>query len=109
MKIKSAKNFIVIETTYPNFSQARNLAKILLAEKLAACVHFSKIKSSFCWKKKIQNESEILVTIKTKNSLYKTVEKVITKNHPYKIPQIISTVIKYGSKPYLDWINSETK
>lgn len=109
MRTRSAKNFIVIETTYPNLHQAKNLAKILLEEKLAACVHFSKIKSTFFWERKIQNENEILVVIKTKNSLYNAVEKVIAKHHPYKIPQIISMAIKFGSEPYLDWINSETK
>lgn len=101
--------FIIIETTYPNHKLAKNLAQILLDKKLAACIQFVKIESMYFWDKKIQNDSEILVRIKTKNSLFLKVEKIIKNHHSYKNPQIISTQINQGSKQYFDWIDLNTK
>lgn len=98
------EKFIIIETTYPNLKGAKNLGEILLTKKLAACVHFMPIESAYFWEGKIENSSEILVKIKTKNSHYKAIEKVIKEHHEYEIPQIISTQINQGSAPYLKWI-----
>ncbi|MBU6140907.1 MAG: divalent cation tolerance protein CutA [Proteobacteria bacterium] len=103
------KKVILVETTYPNLSSAKKLAKILLDQNLAACVQFFEIKSMYVWQKKIQNDQEILVRIKTKNSLYKQVEILIKKHHSYKIPQIFSIQINQGSKTYCDWVVKSTK
>ena len=98
------KQLVIVTTTYPSFDDARKLAQILLDQKLAACVQFSKIESSYLWEEKIQNEEEILVVIKSEFSLYKSIESTITQNHPYQIPQIILTKIDDGFAPYLQWI-----
>jgi len=103
------KKFILIQTTYPKPLQARNLAKILLQKKLAACVDFLPVQSSYIWKEKITDSAEILVTIKTKKSLFKEIENHIKKNHPYQVPQIISTAIDQGSSAYLSWLDSVLK
>ncbi len=101
--------FITVQTTYPNLTSAKNLAKILLKEKLAACIQFSKIESLYLWNEKIENSKEILVNIKTKNSLYLELEKIIKKHHVYENPQIISSKINQGYSPYLYWIESNLK
>lgn len=101
--------FITVETTYPNLRSAKNLGKILLTKKLAACVQFFPIESMYFWEGKLQNEREILVKIKSKNSLFFDIEKEIKKHHSYKIPQIISSQINQGSEAYLNWLNSAMK
>lgn len=97
--------FIVVTTTYPNLRDAKNLGKTLIEKKLAACVHFSKVESMYFWDKKLQQDKEILVSIKTKNSCYEKVEKIIKEQHYYEIPQIVSTQINQGFAPYLNWID----
>jgi periplasmic divalent cation tolerance protein len=105
MKIK----FIIVETTYPNLAKAKKLAEILLHKKLAACVEFLPLKSMYFWQGKLENSAEILVKIKSKNSLYNEIEKTIKDHHVYEIPQIISTEIIQGLEPYLNWVDSSTK
>ena len=100
---------ILVETTYPNLRSAKNLAKILLSKNLAACVQFCEIKSMYFWRNKLQNDREILLRIKTKNSLYPAVEKIIQEHHSYEIPQIFSTQIDQGSMAYLNWLDSQTE
>jgi periplasmic divalent cation tolerance protein len=96
--------FVIIETTYPDLEKAKNLGKLLLDQKIAACVNFLPISSMYLWEDKIADEQEILVSIKTLDSLYKNVEKVILKHHVYKNPKIISKLINKGSRTYLEWI-----
>ncbi len=103
------KEFIIIKTTYPTVSKAKELADILLKEKLAACVQLAQIESLYSWHEKIENETEILVTIKTMAFNYDKIEKVIKKHHEYYIPQIVAIPIEQGYKPYLDWISSNVK
>ncbi len=102
--------FIVIETTYPNSAKgkklAKSLAQILLEKKFAACVQFNIVKSCYFWQEEIITEREILLSIKSKNSLYSEVEKMILKHHFYEVPQIISFQVTQGSKSYLEWIDS---
>jgi len=98
--------FITVETTYPNLKDAKNLGKILLERKLAACVQFTKVETMYFWQNKLEKTNEILVTIKSKNSLYKKIEKTIKEHHSYEIPQIFSKAIDQGFKPYLKWIES---
>lgn len=100
------EKFIIIETTYPNLAKAKNLAKILLTQKLAACVQFLPIKGMYFWEEKMIEDSEILVSIKTKNSFYKLIEKTIKEHHDYKIPQILCHQVDQGFAPYLKWIDS---
>ena len=103
------KKFIILETTYPNLASAKKLGEILLTKKLAACVQFSTIESSYFWQGKIENNCEILVSIKSKNSLYSEIEKIIQEHHSYEIPQILATEINQGSEAYLNWIDSNLK
>lgn len=88
---------------------AKSLVKILLDEKLAACIQFSSVETAYVWQEKIRNEREILVSIKSKNSLYKKIEKTIKEHHIYEIPQIFSTQINRGFTPYLNWIDSSIR
>lgn len=98
--------FILIQTTYQSLETAKNLARILLTEKLAACVEFSEIESNYIWQGEIKNEREILVTIKSKAELYQKIEKTIVENHDYEIPQVIAININQGFKPYMEWLST---
>lgn len=108
--MKSKFNFIQISTTVPKKSAAEKIARVLAAKKLSACTQIiGPVQSVFRWKEKIRKEKEWLCLIKTKKSLYKKVEQEIKKLHPYKLPEIIATLVVEGSKEYLNWVNKEVK
>lgn len=89
---------------------ARNLSKILLEKRVAACVNIiSKVKSNYWWNGSIESSDEIILLIKTTEDKYSQLEDLIRKNHPYEIPEIIAFDIKKGFNKYLNWIEDETR
>jgi periplasmic divalent cation tolerance protein len=105
MKVK----YIQVVTTISARSGAEKIAKSLIGKKLAACVQIAgPIKSIYRWKGRIETAREWVCVIKTKSSLYKKVETVIKKLHPYEVPEIIATPIALANKDYLKWIKSNS-
>lgn len=73
--------------------------------KLAACVNIIPgITSVYEWQGKIENDQEVLMMIKTRTSKVDSLAKFVTENHPYDVPEVISTSIEQGNQKYLEWI-----
>jgi len=101
--------YCIVITTCGNREQAERLAKSILEENIAACVQLSDITSFYHWDGTIANDKEVKLLIKTRADLYEKLEKHITKNHEYDIPEIIMLPIEKGSAAYLNWISENTK
>lgn len=69
-------DYIVVLITAPNEDEAVKISKILVEEKLAACVNILKdIRSIYFWQGKIEDEQEVLMIVKTKSELFEELEK----------------------------------
>jgi periplasmic divalent cation tolerance protein len=102
--------FILVLTTVQEEKTGHEMGRILVEEKLAACVTVSPAARSFYrWEGKLCDEVEHVLFIKTRASLYEKLETRIKTLHPYKVPEIIALALKEGSKDYLDWLDEETK
>lgn len=100
---------IVIYCTVPTKQDAKSIAKILLTQRLAACINImEKVQSIFSWHDEICEEKELLMMIKTKSTLFDRVKQAIKLTHPYNIPEIIALPIEQADSEYLEWINTET-
>jgi len=103
------EDFVLILVTTTSEEEARKIALSLVEKKLAACVNLLKdVESIYRWKGKISNEKEVLMLIKTRKKLYKSVEGEVKKLHSYEVPEIIALPIIAGSKDYFYWMDSET-
>lgn len=99
------KNYIIIETTYPNKSKAKDLISDIIGKRLASCIQLTEIESNYIWQEKIINEKEILLRIKTTKSNCDKISKIIKSSHPYQIPEIVMINFTSSNKDYLDWMN----
>lgn len=108
-KIRDPMTCSVIITTCPNIDEAKQLATLLIKEKLAACVQLSNIESYYIWEGKACHEPEIKLLIKTRHELYPEVETFIRSHHSYSVPEIIELPIQNGLSTYLDWIFENTR
>lgn len=101
---------MVVFVTVPNEDEAVKIAKTLVEEKLAGCVNILKdVRSIYSWQGKIEDDSELLMVIKTKATLFKELEKRVKELHSYTVPEIIGIEINEGFKGYLDWLSEVTK
>ena len=100
---------ILVLTTFPDIDTAQRLAQAMVKAKLAACVNIIPgSQSIYCWKGEICNEKEYLAIIKTTDDCYQKLELYIQEQHPYELPEIISTPINKGSEEYLAWLTANT-
>ena len=103
-------DIIVINSTVPNKKIAKDIKKVLMKHKLAACVSMiENVKSVFSWDGEICEEKEILLMIKTRRANYGKVKLVIEDLHTYTVPEIIALPIVDCSEDYLKWLVKETE
>jgi len=106
----SLKEYILVLNTVPKKEQGEKIAKILVEEKLAACVTITGASDShYRWKEKLYHEQEYILFIKTKASLFEELKEKVTALHPYEVPEIIVLPVLDGLPEYLRWIDEETK
>jgi periplasmic divalent cation tolerance protein len=101
-------DFCIIFTTAGSQEEADQLAEMLVARRLAACVQIANIASCYRWKGKMIKEPEFLLLIKTAADLYAEVEAAILENHSYEVPEIVQLPITQGLDRYLEWIGQNT-
>jgi len=95
-------------TTTPTREEAQNIARLLIEEKLAACVQLLPIESFYFWQGKTQNEAEVLLLIKTRTALFENAIARIKEVHSYTVPEIVAVPFAAGFAGYLNWIDEVT-
>ena len=99
---------VIVQTTISNEEEAKKIAKILIQDKLAACVQLKEIESLYNWDGKLCCERETLLSIKTKKELFSKVKSKILELHSYDTPEIIELDISNISEDYLKFIKENT-
>ncbi|UPT78303.1 divalent-cation tolerance protein CutA [Sulfurovum sp. XGS-02] len=103
-----ASDYCIITTTTDSKENADLITQILLAKKLAACIQSTTIQSAYHWEEKIIHSEEIRLEMKTKRSLFETVQREIEQLHTYDVPEIIMVPMAGANQDYLQWIKEET-
>lgn len=100
----------LVLTTCPNQSVAKDIAKHLVTEKLAACVNIiDNITSVYSWQDKLQCDNEVQLLIKTEEQKFAALNQRINHLHPYDVVEVIALNIQQGDKQYLNWISNSLK
>ena len=106
----SMERVIQIVTTGDDRGVIEKIGRNLVEKRLVACAQIlGPIQSIYRWKGAVENASEWLLLMKSKASLYPSIEKEIQCQHPYELPEIIATDIDKGLAGYMDWVVSETQ
>jgi len=100
---------ILVLTTFPDIDTAQQMSQEMVQAKLAACVNIVPAgQSIYMWKGEICKETEHIAIIKTTDNRYSELELYIKEQHPYELPEIITTPITAGSQDYLTWLTTNT-
>ncbi|XP_052019726.1 protein CutA isoform X1 [Apodemus sylvaticus] len=96
--------------TCPNEKVAKEIARAVVEKRLAACVNLiPQITSIYEWKGKIEEDSEVLMMIKTQSSLVSALTEFVRSVHPYEVAEVIALPVEQGNPPYLHWVHQVTE
>ena len=101
---------LLVFTTLPTADKAAEIAKVLVEEKLVACVNvLPAVRSIYRWQGKLHDENEVLVLLKTRAEHLERLKLRLLEVHPYESPEVLAVPIESGYQPYLEWLAGETK
>ena len=97
----------IVIMTASKKEEAVKIVRSLLEERLIACANImDSVSSFFWWQGKIEEEKEVLVIMKSHESLFKKLTLKVTELHSYDIPELLALPIVEGSQSYLDWMKA---
>jgi periplasmic divalent cation tolerance protein len=96
---------LIVFTTCAGSEEANSLAERIVSAGFAACVQvMPHMMSFYVWEGEMQREAEHLLLIKTLPEKYDQLERFITENHGYDVPEIVAIDAERVSGPYLAWM-----
>ena len=103
-------DYAFILTTVSTEEEGHMIANELVKNKLAACVNIvPKVHSVYEWENAIQNETEVLLIIKTTKAREKDIYQTVQSLHSYDTPELITLPIDNGSDTYLHWLENSVR
>ncbi len=98
---------IFIYTTCENATEADKLGKLVLEQKLGACVDYWPIHTMYHWEGELKDHEEIMMLITTFEQKIETVSDLISQHHSYSTPLIGSVDVRRINRAYKEWMSEE--
>jgi periplasmic divalent cation tolerance protein len=89
---------------------AGDLARLIISERLAACVQVSApVSSIYWWEGETREDAEVQVWCKTDASVVDALMARIHDLHPYQVPEILLLPVEGGLEAYREWVQREVR
>ena len=80
----------------------------ILNKKLSPCAHIiNDARSFYLWNDEFVSENEYLLLIKCKDENIEKINDIISANHNYDVPELISLQFDIVSEKYKEWFNKK--
>ncbi len=110
MAQQSASELVLIYTTFPDATVAREICNDLVVQRLAACANlFPGMMAIYEWQGRLETEAECAAFLKTRASLADPLSAALKAAHPYDTPAIIVLPSDSCDKDYLSWVAQQTR
>jgi len=96
---------VIVLTTVADEATAQRIAEAVVGDRLAACVtRLPGAISTYRWEEKMQQDTEVLMLIKTTEAAYPALAEEIERLHDYELPELLAVSVDRGSQAYLSWL-----
>jgi periplasmic divalent cation tolerance protein len=107
-QMEAAADVVVVLVACPDEEAAGTIARALVEERLAACVHVSAAgRSVYRWKGAVEEARELLLIVKARADRLDGLASRIVALHPYEVPEVLALPVSRGLAPYLDWLRAD--
>jgi len=101
---------IIVLTTCPSEEEAGRIARLLVEERLAACVQIlPPMRSIYRWRGALEESEERLLMIKTRRGLFEDLSRRVRASHSYEVPELLAVPVVDGAEDYLAWMDAELR
>ncbi|HZY70389.1 MAG TPA: divalent-cation tolerance protein CutA [Thermoplasmata archaeon] len=97
----------LVLTTFPDRRTARRIARTLIDERTAVCVHLVPIEATYVWKGEVEEAKEWLAVFKTVASRVRGLMRRLAEEHPYEVPEIAELRAGRVAGPYARYLRAE--
>jgi periplasmic divalent cation tolerance protein len=98
---------IVVLNTCGSETEAERLARLLVEQRLAACVSIvPRIRSVYRWNGVVESSEEWLLLIKSSRPLFESLRAALEGAHSYQVPEVLALPVVDGAASYLDWFQA---
>jgi periplasmic divalent cation tolerance protein len=95
----------VIVTSVGTEQQAVEISEELIAKRLATCINIVPcLRSIYRWKGKVCEDTEYLLMIKTRRSLFAAVSEAIREIHSYELPEVLEFPVGNAEPHFHQWV-----
>ncbi|TGL87593.1 divalent-cation tolerance protein CutA [Leptospira congkakensis] len=99
--------YYTVYSTFSSEEEAKQIAKQVVTERLAACANIIKgMDSVYIWNGEMEESSEIVCLLKTTKDKSELLMQRIKELHSYDVPCIVLWPIVSGNPYYLDWLRN---
>ncbi len=100
------EKLLLVLSTFGSAEEARQVGRLLVEERLAACVNLlPPVESIYRWQGEIETATETLALIKTTEDQYWLLEARLKELHSYEVPEIVAFRASSGLAAYLRWVD----
>jgi len=97
---------IVVLSTCASEEEAERIARLLVEERVAACVNvLAGVRSFYRWKGEVESAGEWLLIVKSTRDRFADLRAAIEKAHSYEVPEVVALPVVEGAANYLSWID----
>src|ERR1019366_9014842 len=101
---------IVVLSTCANEEEAERLERLLVDQRLAACVNvIPGIRSYYRWKGAVEAASECLLIVKSSRDLFASLTAVLEKAPSLGSPEAVAIPVGDGAANYLNWLGANLR
>jgi periplasmic divalent cation tolerance protein len=96
---------VLVLTTLGADTDATDLVRTLVDERLAACANVLPVMTSlYRWKGAVEQDREQQIVLKTTAERLDRLQARLKELHPYELPEFIVLPASSGSAAYLAWV-----
>lgn len=96
--------------TFGSKGEARAIGKVLVEERLVACVNiFDGVTSIYMWEDEMREDPEVVMIAKTTTACLKAVIDRVKSMHSYDCPCVVALSLSDGNSEFLDWIKGTVR